>query len=65
MGRKITYRTPKLRAPSIATTSSTAAGSNTYPAAARSRRTLNIAAAPATHSASMPSGVFTSSAAGR
>lgn len=49
----------------MATASSTAGGRRTYGAAARSRGTRTMAAAPVIQSTSMPSGVFTSSAAGR
>ncbi len=62
IGTKIAYRTPRSRAPVIATASSTAAGTRTYGAAARNRGSA-IAAMRAAHRTSIPSGVFTSSAA--
>ena len=59
----IAYRVPKSREPVIATASSRAGSTSTYGTAARSRGTTSIDTDPAAHSTSMPSGVFTSSAA--
>lgn len=65
IGTKTAYRTPKSRDPFRAAASRTAGGMSTYGAAGRSRGSVTIATTPADHSASMPSGVFISSAAGR